>query len=266
MKNILLLIHDDVGQDSRLQAAIDLTRALDAHLSCIDISILPTFLGDYCDAGAGVAMVLEEECKRESKNKPAVERRLLQEGLSWDWIDFTGTLAEGVQEAATLADLIVLNRALDEFPYPDMRDVASRILMHTHKPIVAVPDALEHFALDRALIAWDGHRSTAAAMQASVPLLALAKEVEIFMVRDGAEEIAPENAAEYLARYGISASVKVIDDGLHPADDLIASESARWRADYIVMGAYGHGRLVETFGGVTKRMLAQSKLPLVLAH
>jgi nucleotide-binding universal stress UspA family protein len=33
------------------------------------------------------------------------------------------------------------------------------------------------------------------------------------------------------------------------------------------MGAYGHGRLTEAlFGGVTRRMLAESSIPLVLGH
>jgi nucleotide-binding universal stress UspA family protein len=32
------------------------------------------------------------------------------------------------------------------------------------------------------------------------------------------------------------------------------------------MGAYSHGRLLEAFGGVTKRMLNKSNLPLVLGH
>ena len=32
------------------------------------------------------------------------------------------------------------------------------------------------------------------------------------------------------------------------------------------MGAYGRGRLREAFGGVTKRMLSDSELPLLLSH
>ena len=86
------------------------------------------------------------------------------------------------------------------------------------------------------------------------------------MARDGAEKTEPSEAAEYLSRHGIHASVRIVDDGLHAPDQLIADECARWHADYVVMGAYGHGRLMETFGGVTKRMLAKSKLPLVLCH
>jgi nucleotide-binding universal stress UspA family protein len=34
----------------------------------------------------------------------------------------------------------------------------------------------------------------------------------------------------------------------------------------MLMGAYGHGRLVETFGGVTKHFLAQANVPLILGH
>ena len=38
MKNILLLIHDDQGQESRLQVALDVTRALGGHIIPQDLS------------------------------------------------------------------------------------------------------------------------------------------------------------------------------------------------------------------------------------
>ncbi len=265
MKNILLLVHDDEGQEARLQAALDLTRALDGHLTCIDVTVMPAILGDYY-SGAGEAMLLADEREREGENKATLEARLMHEDVAWDWVDATGTIADTILKGATLADLIVLNRKLDAFPLPDMRDVASRVLMHARKPIVAVPDTLRRFDLRRALVAWDGSESAAAAMRASVPLLALANDVEIFMVRDGSEQVEPYEAAEYLSRHHIHANVRIIEDGLHAADRLIAEECARWRADFVVMGAYGHGRLMESFGGVTKRMLSKSKLPLILGH
>ena len=265
MKTILLLVHDDKGQEARFQAALDLTRALKGHLTCIDVAVLPMLLGDVY-SGVGEAMLLEQERERESKNRKTLEARLAHEDVSWNWIDVTGDIADAVLEAAALAGLIVLNRKLDASDYPDMRDVASRILMHARKPIVAVPDALNNFALGRALIAWNGQSSSTETMRACVPLLALASEVEIFMVRNGAEQTEPAEAAEYLSRHGIHANVLVIEDSLHTADRLIVEECNRWRADYVVMGAYSHGRLMETFGGVTKRMLTNSTLPLVLGH
>lgn len=265
MKNILLLVHDDAGQEARLQAALDLTRALDGHMSCIDVAAMPAIVGDYY-SGAADAMLLADERDRESANKKALTARLAHEDVRWDWADVTGVIGESVVAAATMADIIVLNRQLDAFPYPDMREITGHVLMRTRKPVLAVPDTLDRLKLDRALIAWDGQASSAAAMRASVPLLAQAREVEIFMARDGGEDAQPNEAAEYLSRHGIHATVRIADDGLHPADRLIAEEAERWRADYVIMGAYSHGRLMESFGGVTKRMLSNSKLPLVLGH
>jgi nucleotide-binding universal stress UspA family protein len=32
------------------------------------------------------------------------------------------------------------------------------------------------------------------------------------------------------------------------------------------MGAYNHGRLIETFGGTTRQMLSDTAVPLILGH
>lgn len=265
MKNVLLLVHDDEGQEARLQAALDLTRALDGHLRCIDVTTFPVPIGDLY-GGYGDAMLLADAREREGENKARLEARLAHEDVSWDWTDATGSFVECVLDEAMLADIIVLNRKLDEFPYPDMRDVASRVLTHARSPVLAVPDDLKSFKVERALVAWDGQTSAAATMRACVPLLRLAKVVEIFTIRDGAEKVEPTEAAAYLSRHGIHATVRIIEDGLHAADGLIAAEASSFRADYVLMGAYSHGRLMETFGGVTKRMLGNAKLPLVLGH
>lgn len=264
MKNVLLLVHDDTGQESRLQAALDLTRALDGHLSCLDVAVPASINGDYY--GIAAVALLEDERTREADNKTELVARLAREDVRWDWHDTTGTLSDAILDAASLADLIVLSRKLSDDRDPDMRDVASRVLMHAHTPIVAVPDTLTRFALDRGLVAWDGQASAAATLRACVPLLALAGAVEIFMARDGGERTDAADAAEYLSRHGIHASVRTIDDGLTAPDLLIEAECARFNADYIVMGGYTHGRLLETFGGVTKRMLANCAVPLVLSH
>ena len=266
MKNILLLIHADVGQEARLQVALDLTRALNGHLMCLDVAELPVALmGDYLSY-EGQAMVMEVERERESNNRLEIQGRLSREDVSWTWIDTASTLGDAILDNAALADLIVLNRKLDGVGAPDMAGVTSRVLTHTRKPVVAVPEQLRRFALGRALIAWDGHPSCLQSLQACLPLLAMADEVKLYMVRDGSHQLNPAEAAEYLSRHGIHADVMIDDDPVVPIDMLIADECERWNADYIVMGAYGRGRLMELFGGVTKQMLANCQVPLVLAH
>jgi nucleotide-binding universal stress UspA family protein len=210
--------------------------------------------------------VIEVELEREAKNRARVEKRLLSESLSWTWIDVTNTLADGVLEAASLADLIVLSRKLDSHSGPDMLGISSSIVMHAGKPVVAVPENTRRMALGRALIAWDGQSSCAATVRACVPLLALADDVEIFMVRDGSEMTEPLEAAQYLSQHNVHAEVRIIEGDHRQVNELIAEECSRFGADYILMGAYGRGRLIEAFGGVTKRLLAASTVPLVLGH
>ncbi len=263
MKNVLLLVHDDEGQEARLQAALALTRLLDGHLRCIDVTEMPTLdFDDY--TGSRGAMLLSNSREREAKNKEALELRLAAEDVPWDWCDVTNSISRGVLDAATLADIIVLSGGAGSASV--VRGIASDILVHARRPVLAVPSWLPRPAFDRALVAWDGHASSASTMRACVPLLKMANEVEIFMVKDGAERTDASEAAQYLARHGIQASIREIQDGLHAADALILEHCENWKPDYVLMGAYGRGRLMEIFGGVTRSMLARSSVPLILGH
>jgi nucleotide-binding universal stress UspA family protein len=265
MKNVLLLVHDDPGQEARFQAALDLVRAVNGHLSCIDVTVMPIpVIGVY--EPESEAMLLQIEREREAHNRAKLEARLQAEDVPWTWIDTTDAIADAVLEAAALADIIVLNRRLDSTPNPDTRDIASKVAMHARKPVVAVPETIKRFGLGRALIAWDGREACAATMRACVPLLTLAEQVEIFAVRDGSDGVSPIEAAEYLSRHNIHATVRVAEDDRTLPDRLIAAEAQHWQADYVVMGAYNQGRLVELFGGVTKRLLADGRVPLVMSH
>ncbi len=265
MKNILLLVHDDAGQEARLQTALDLTRALEGHLSCIDVTMVPMIAADI-NGGAEQAMLLEEERSRERENRTALENRLNREDVPWDWTDMIGGMAQVMVDASSLADIIVLNRQLEDNAFLDMREITSRVVMKSRVPVVAVPEQQKNFRTERALIAWDGSESCASTMRACIPLFKLASEVRIFTAREKANQLSPAAAAQYLSRHGINAEIDVVDRGSRNPDDLITEAAENMNADYALMGAYGRGRLRETFGGVTKRLLGAGKLPLILGH
>ena len=82
MKNVLLFVHQDAGQEARLQAALDLTRALSGHLTCIDVTPLPLVF----DQGMSTApAVIIDEFEQEADNKVALQRRLEHEDVCWSW-------------------------------------------------------------------------------------------------------------------------------------------------------------------------------------
>jgi nucleotide-binding universal stress UspA family protein len=267
MKTILLLVHDDAGQEARFQAALDVARGLEGHLTCVGVAQLPTVIGDFYST-AGEMMLLDEEQARERRNRATLEDRLSREDVPWDWVERTGDISECITRAAELADLIVVNRKLDAEPTPDMHGITGRITVRAAKPVLAVPDTLRRFeTAGRALIAWDGSEPVAATMRACVPLLKLASAVDLLTVDDGSEQCPAEDAATYLSRHDITATVHRVPGGKRRADAVILEMGVALEADYYLMGAFSHARLTQAlFGGVTHRMLANSPLPLILGQ
>jgi nucleotide-binding universal stress UspA family protein len=267
MKNILLLVHDDAGQEARLQAALDVTRAVEGHLNCLDVLMMPAIAGDFWDGG-GTAMLLDDARRTAAANRTRLEQRLGAESLPWSWIDASGDLASCLERAAVLNELIVVNRRLDGFPYPDMRTAASDLVVRSGKPILAVPEKATGFAAaGRAMIAWDGSVQCDAALQAALPLLRLASEVSLVEIDDGSIDIPAEEAAAFLSRHDVHAEIvrtKIHEGGV--GGTLLRQVDER-QTDYLVMGAFGHSRVSEALlGGVTRMMLTRSPVPLFLAH
>ncbi len=267
MKNILLLVHDDVGQEARLQAALDITRALEGHLNCLDVAILPMVAGDYW-TGYGTAMLLEEERTAEAANRARLEQRMAGEGVPWTWLATTGELVASLEHASVLNELIVVNRHLDAINHPDMRATASDLVVRSGKPILAVPANVTGFATaGRALVAWDGSIPSDAALQAAIPLLRLAGDVTLIEIDDGSVEIPAEEAATLLSRHGIHPLVVREKARKGEAADKLLQAVVQRPADYLVMGGFGRSRLAEALlGGVTRTLLTKSPVPLFIAH
>src|SRR5687768_1972067 len=75
MKNILLLVHDDAGQEARFQAALDITRAVGGHLTCLDVAIPPVVSGELYVFSAE-AVLLADERERQAANRQRLQDRL----------------------------------------------------------------------------------------------------------------------------------------------------------------------------------------------
>lgn len=268
MKNILLLIHDDDGQEARLQVALDLCRAIDGHVTCLDVAWTPPPISSgFHDNAVAVADVLTQEIAREADNRAALERRLHREGVSWDWIDTAGDFAPCLEQAAGLADVIVVNRNFDAPKVFGMHKLATDLVLRSGKPVLAVPAGCTGLKFDAALIAWDGSTCAAAALRAAVPLLRHSARVDILTIEDGSVAVAAEEAAKYLSRHDIHAEIRRESAVDLNAGEMLMLEAQSGAHDYLVMGGFGHLRFVEAlFGGVTRRLLKLSPIPLFLAH
>jgi len=267
MKNVLVLLHDDAGQEARFQCALDLTRAIDGHLTCVDVAMLPVAVEDY-GVFASTATLIADEQAAERANRARMQPRLADEEVGYSWIDVTGDLASSLRDAAAISDILVVNRQLDSTSYPDMFGTAGEVVVKSGKPVLAVPETARRFdAFGHAMVAWDGSREAEAALRAAVPLLQLADRVTILEVDDGSIRVPAFEAAEYLSRHGVKASLLQRSSGVDIPSTVILDELEEKTASYLVMGGFGHSRMVEAMiGGVTRRMLRECPVPLFLAH
>lgn len=261
MKDVLLLVHDDEGQEARLQIALDVVQAVQGNMICADIVEVRSPVG-------GHGLLFAEERSRDRIHSKLMEERLRIEDLPWIWVDSMEGHDSAVSAAAGLADLIVLNRRLH------CNDRRKRVLLGDElltsgRPILAVPETARRMAVAgaKAMIAWDGSEQAISALIASVPLVRLARKVLILELGDGIMGVPADDAAAYLARHGIAAELARTDPDIDATVPVLIGTSRSMGADYIVMAGFAHWHLPESmFDGMPHRMLAESPVPLFLAR
>lgn len=266
MRSILLYVHDDDSLESRLQVALDLAREFDGHVTCLQAVphevVIP---GDYY--GAFVADMMPVLKEQADALRAKLEARLAAEDVRWDWIEEVGLIDSRLLQYASLNDVVVLGAG------EGAARLAGELVIHARVPIMVVPEG--HKALDvdaPVLAAWNGSPEASRAVRAAMPILRRAGKVTLATVaekggRANRHDLPPLRAAEYLSRHGVlSEIVELPASAEGPAHALTQAARAR-DCGCIVMGAYGHSRLLESvFGGVTHDMLKAPALPILLAH
>lgn len=146
------------------------------------------------------------------------------------------------------------------------------LLFNTGRPVILAPDRWEPQPLGRSVIvAWKPTREAARALAEADDLLSCAFRRVILQVDTGDDADkrcqAGEAVVEHLKRRGITAENRVIACvGSSEAEAILAYAEAA-SADLVVMGAYGRPRATEfIFGGVTRDVLTETRLPILMAH
>lgn len=271
MRSILLHAHRDPGFESRFQAALDVTRQVDGHLTCLQAIIWDIALpGDiYATMAAELVPVVMEEA---ASFRAEVEARLEKEDVRWDWVDEPGMADIRLMEYAALADLVVLGAEAPREGRPGPSPLVGTMAIHGRAPLLVMPKQSRRFSVEApAVVAWNGSPESCRALRTAVPLLARSKKVWLVQVaaaeqQDGSDQPSL-SGAEYLSRHGIDC--ELIDLPMRPEGvaATLEHEALARDAGYIVMGAYGHSRMMEIlFGGVTRKSLANPALPLLIAH
>lgn len=276
-RNLLVHIDDQKSSAKRLEAAITLAQDQEAHLTGLYLGRAFGLEGYY---GAQIPReILErrqaDEQKVAAEAKGRFESATGKAGLAAEWRyedANAGPPHEIISLHARYADLIVLGQR-----EPDMvgsqGNLAEEVIMTSGRPALVVPYVGSGPTLgQRPLIAWDSGREAARAVSDALPLLTKAKETTLVTVKrrigKGAHGEQPgADIALYLARHGVKVEVQNLTRGNLSVADVILSRVGELGSDLLVMGCYAHSRLRELIlGGVTRQMMAEMTVPLLMAH
>lgn len=259
-----------------LKTAIDFCGAQGAHLSALVISLgAAPVIGEY----NVISPVWLEERQREidvlSQRTEEIKTILGRSDISYEVQDVYTEFAwadEDIAERALYADVVLVGRqaARDEQLRKRILDGA---LFRTPTPILINRGTRAMNPSSRSvLLAWDSSDEASRAARQSLDLLKQADTVYVTMVdpvaSPGANGEEPgADIAAYLARHGVKVQVDRIASGGQPADAVLRQHAVDVAADLIVMGAYNHPRWQQTiFGGVTRSMIEETKMPIFMAH
>ncbi len=280
MKSILVPTEHGSAMASALDTALLLAQKFG---SCIEGFPLRPAVADLVamDPDSGLTMVAVKENDAEMVRQAEMLFRAFMESrhlsqrigegqtsLSWSWLNDSPSGHDFVGSYGRVFDMIVLARPGDEWQSPSMITLESA-LFESGRPVLIAPPASPRSLGTNILVAWNNSTEQARTMADAMPLLRLAERITILTV-EGATVAGPsgEQMARSLKLNGIAAdTVTMKPVGKRSAGETILAKADELGCDLIVKGAYTQSRLRQMiFGGTTRHILANAKLPLLMAH
>jgi nucleotide-binding universal stress UspA family protein len=269
-RNLLVHIDDSKANAKRLEAAIVLAQAQGAHLTGIYAAIQPALPGNVM---AEVPAQLLEGFRDQAAERVAAAETAFTEvveraGLTSDFRVAhcaSSRVAEVVALHARYADLAILGQPEPGDGGEVDAEVPEDVVLSAGRPALVIPyigvgpynGAVTEIG-KRILIAWDGGREAARAVNDALPLLEQAESVVVLVInpsRGGHGEQPGADIALHLARHGITVEVQHIEVRDISTGNALLSRLADEDVDLLVMGA-----------GVTREVFQQMTVPVLMSH
>ena len=266
--------YPEVAPDAAVLASVGFAAALGCglHVSTFAVNIPPVAspLGGFMISVEGMARAAEDRSKGEcarlktliegvAQSKPEVQ--ILNHRL------VLGAVLDAATSEARYFDLALLPWTAET---QSAQDMAQTLVFDSGVPVILVPPFTATETVDHVAIAWDESRVAARALGDALRILPAGGKVSVLTVKNEktmkSSGIAQTLAAALELRGFNARAVETTLDRRTIAAAL--QDSARHEgAQLLVMGGFGHSRLRDfILGGATKGVLADLKMPVLLAH
>jgi nucleotide-binding universal stress UspA family protein len=287
MRVVLIPLFGSQSDVLCLTAGLGLAQRFGAHVDGLFVRIDPIDVVPALGDGVSPAIIMQltEAATQEIARQSTAARRALEgackqagialgdtpgqgKAASARWIELTGRRDELIPGKARVSDLAVLPRPQDQAPL-ELGAVLEATLFGAGRPLLVVPPSGAPAPGNTIAIAWNGGTQAARAVGWALPFLESAGAVHCLTApsRRTSADVGSD-LADYLGWRGIACQQHAVaareGETVGAALLRIASEVG---ADLLVMGAYGRTRLSElVLGGVTRHVLAEAEVPLLISH
>ncbi len=280
IKDILVHLEGNSEDKVRLAYAQLLGVTHDAHVSGILLNIIPdnVYSAGYGSmlAAQAVSQIQEGALKNGDEAEENLVKQLKKMSVNTDLRRLDVSYAQAGLKLASEArtcDILVATRPYNH--HSAAPELLEEVLFNSGRGVFFTPPAIKPVGeIDQVVLAWSNTRESARAVNAAMPIMVAAKNVTIAMVSEDKtpeeekpqKEILGADIARHLNRHGINAEIRYISGWKNPADALL-NEVEKTNSKLLVMGGYGHSRFREwILGGVTRDILREAEVPVLLSH
>lgn len=275
-RSISTVMTSSSADASALGAAVTIARAQDAHLDVYCAGIDHTHLDAY-SLGTSPQVLANDWARAQdhaAEMKRAAEVVVAPLGLRTvvhaAVVPQPG-LAAYVTHRTRFSDLVIAAKPYGPGHDANAPAVLEAALFSGHASVLVVPDGQSLPEFRRIVVAWNNSAQSLNALRRALPLLKKADVVSLSIIdppQHAHDRSDPGGSvAQMLARHGVKTEISVLAQTNYQVSDTLLRHAADIGADMIVMGAYGHSRFREAiFGGATRAMLTDTRVPLFMAH
>ena len=267
---------NDISERSyATQSALHFATQNKSHLTAVYIKIDEVQIRRWASSAplSMAKQMLKDQDERECDAKLLFESLAKNHGCSTTWKTVNQSDSPFIQMMCT--DYIFVSQPVnDDFSHRPDDQFITDLLLQTKRPIILIPNGWRKTQLAKNIvIGWNDSTIAMRAVADAVPLLRNARHVNVLKIikkHRFSEQLVSTSPdiKTYLEAKGINSTLLVQADEKNTGD---AKELLNFanndNSDLIVIGGYSHSRFREVFfGGVTKQVLTESTVPVLVTH
>lgn len=277
IKDLLVAYDGNEASQHALEFAVQMGRKYQATVTGMTVSRPEPFeshLQRWIPDNVKESMVTARlEATKSIETKFREQVKALGFGGETQWLVEEGQPDLTLARSARFFDILIIGQFLTAFKTEHRTVDPQELLQRAGKPIIIVPKGYKPRPFrEEAAVAWDGSRHAARALTDAMQILETKKKLYILTAvaekqsRD-IGELPGLDLQVHLRRHGIDSEIVDFETTAHDIGQAILDKCKALDPDVLVMGAYGRAKFgAQFFGGVTRHVLQNHSVPVLLSH